>query len=1126
MVFGGQVSVAAKSGWRSTLLKCLLLIGISSGCVLGVKAQENSANIQGRINDSQGAVVVNAKVTVINDSQGIQRETKSDSEGFFIVPLLPAGTYTLTAEMPGFATLRVIDIVLQVNINAHVPIVLNPAPVAESVTVSADANQVDATNATVKYSVTNEQVRGLPVMVSTTGRNPLTVLPFLVPGVSPTDNYGTTSFATNRRGGDMSVNGARPTSTSYNFEGGDNNNYEENVAASSLPNPDALQEFTILTNNYQADQGRSVGGIINAITKSGSGKLSGNLRYYAVNDALNARSFFDISVPTNRLHTFGGQLGGPVVIPGLYNGKNRTFLFFDYEGTRSRGGNQFNAIVPTAQERSGNFSALPTSQRPRDPVTRLPFAGGIIPEGRFNPITRLYIDRFIPLPNSGTRGFVTEVLTDRRNNQFTGRFDQNLGDTDHFTATIFADIANISQESQALFPIGTRRDSYNRTINLVISENHAFSAHTVNQITASFVKATTRARTIAPGATGIYPSEFGFTGINPQTERFLAIPSISAIQAGIRIDPTQGSFEDYATTWQLKDDLSHARGNHGFKAGAGMVRFLLDKFTGNNNGSFSFTASPARGTNNAFADILLGLPSAFNQNTGNSIFPRQHSFFAYFMDDWRAAPNLTINLGLRYELAIPFKDELDQVSVFRPGQRSQRFPSAPTGLLFAGDADPILGEVPRSGYPADKNNFGPRFGIAYSPEPRSGWLLTLFGRRKTAIRAGWGLFYDALHGRSFTEVRSTQPFSVTRSLSAAQMTAAGGTIANPFGSLVNPFPLDLSARTFNGFPSIQPFDPGFRTAYTYQYNLTIQRELPWSLLIEAAYVGSNSFKQNRERQLNFARVDATATPDNFQDRRFFPLLGDILSQESTGRANYNAAQVRLSRRFKQGLAFDGSYVFAKAMDDASTTSLNFDNNQLQWARSDHDRTHNFVFSYTYEIPFRASHKLAKAILGGWQVGGITEFRSGIPMDITQASDSTLSGEFTAGRPDFVGPFVTFNPREVRSFVINGVPTTGNYYFNPNAFRRVVVTGFVDARDGNLGRNALIGPGLNLWSLSLVKSVSIAESHRIELRADIRNVFNHALFAQPAQDMDGNQPLGMITTAGPGRTIQVSIRYSF
>ena len=1108
------------------LLPFLVLFSIAVAGALRVSAQENTASIQGRISDSKGAVVVDAKITAINDTLGIQRETTSNREGFFVIPLLPAGTYTVTAEMPGFATVRVVDVVLQVNINAYVPLVLNPAPVAETVSVAAESNQIDATNATVKYSVTNEQVRGLPVMVSTTGRNPLTILPFLVPGVSPANNYATANFTTNTRGGDMSVNGARTTSTSYNFEGGDNNNYEENTAASTLPNPDALQEFTILTNNYQADQGRSVGGIVNAVTKTGTKKLSGNVRYYLVNEGLNARGFFDTKVPVNRLHTYGGQLGGPIVIPWLYNGRDRTFFFFDYEGTQSQLGTTFNATVPSAAERAGNFSALPTAQRPRDPNTRQPFPGGIIPETRFNPIGRLYLGRFVPLPNNGARGFTTELVTDRRNNQYTGRFDHNFSAGDHLSATFFNSISDTDAGAFGFFPIGTRRIGRNRTLNFVISENHSFSARTVNQITATVVRTINRTNTQAPGATGVDPREFGFTGINPQTTRFLGIPAISALQAGIRIDPTSGSFEDFGTTWQLKDDLSHARGNHSLKFGGGMLGFILNKFTGNNNGNFSFTNSPARGTNNAIADLLLGLPNSYSQTTGNSIFPRQRSYFGYVMDDWRAKPNLTLNLGLRYEFAPPLHDELDQVSVFRAGQKSQRFPKAPVGLLFAGDPDPILGVVPRAGYPTDKNNFAPRLGIAYSPQPRSGWLLKLFGDRRTAIRAGWGVFYDTTHGRTFTEVRSTQPFSVTTSLNAAQMTAAGGTFANPFGTLPNPFPLDLSARIFAGTPQVQPFDPDFRTAYTYQYNFTIQRELPWSLLMEVAYVGSNSFKQNRERQINFATVGINATPDNFQQRRLFPLLGDILSQESTGRANYNAAQLRLSRRFKQGLAFDGSYVFAKALDNASTTSRGFAGDVFRWARGDFDRTHNFVLSYTYEIPSGKGGRLRNLLLGDWQLGGFTEFRSGLPFTITQSSDPTLSGIFGNGSPDFVGPFVTFNPREVRTIVVDGIPVTGNFFFDPNAFRRVEPTNSAQAREGNLGRNVFDGPSINLWSLSIIKRIHIAESHALELRADIRNLFNHALFAQPSPELDATPVPGLIVSSGPGRNVQVSLRYSF
>ena len=223
----------------------------------------------------------------------------------------------------------------------------------------------------------------------------------------------------------------------------------------------------------------------------------------------------------------------------------------------------------------------------------------------------------------------------------------------------------------------------------------------------------------------------------------------------------------------------------------------------------------------------------------------------------------------------PLTDDLKQISVFRPGRQSQRFPNAPAGILFAGDPDPILGVAPSGGYPADRNNFAPRIGLAYSPRAAMGWRRRLFGESKTAIRAAWGVFYDATLGEASTQVKLIQPFSASYTLSAPRMEASRSDFSNPYGLLPNPFPLDLSRRVFVGPVDLEPFDPRFRTAYTYQYNLTIQRELPGSLLLQLAYVGSNSFKQSRERELNPAVAGPGATPDNAQERRIYPQLGTL-----------------------------------------------------------------------------------------------------------------------------------------------------------------------------------------------------------------------------------------------------------
>jgi hypothetical protein len=1098
-------------------------------------AQEALANISGTVVDVNGALVPGVKVDVINDGTRLQREGTTNRDGYFLIPLLPPGTYTLTAELPNFATITVTGIVLRVSINSTVNLVLQPRGVTESVNVEAEANQIDITNATVKFSVTNEQVRGLPVLTSVTGRNALTLLPFLVPGVTPTDVLGTARNS-NTTGSAMSINGSRPESNSFNFEGATNNDPEFNETATSFPNPDALQEFTVLTNGYQADQGRNSGGIFNAIVKSGTNQFHGNLRYLIVNEAFNARGFFDPEVPINRLNTFGGQLGGPIRIPGLYNGRNRTFFFFDYEGTRSRRGRITNLAVPTERQRVGDFSALPASQRPRDPLTGQPFPGGIIPDSRINSIARAYLERFIPQPNNGTNSFLTNLPTDFNNNQYTTRVDRKIGDADNFSATVYVDGSGNNFTSSTVLPIDKQGNNGRTGWSVALSETHTFSPRIVNQLTGSVVRYETIFHTDAPGVTGISPREFGFTGINPQTEKFLSIPSVNInTSPRIRIDPRISfeNLESFGTTWQLQDNLSYALQNHTLKFGGDVSNFTLNSFKGNNNGSFTFASTTTGGSRNALADFLLGIPNSFTQTTGNTLYPRQKSYFFYGMDDWRARTNLTINLGLRYELTTPLRDKLGQAVAFRPGQQSQRFPQAPQGLLFPGDPDPVFGTVPQAGYSTDKNNFAPRLGIAYSPQPKSGLLHLLFGEGRTAIRAAWGLYYDTAIGLTSTDVAFIQPFSVSQTLTSSQLRAAGGTFANPFGALPNPFPLDLSRRTFTGTPDVEPVDPAFRTAYSYQYNLTIQRELPWSILMELAYVGRNSFKQNRERDLNLSIVTIDATPDDFQERRLFPQLGGIFTQESTGRARYDSAQLRLSRRFKSGLAFDVSYVFSKTLDNGSLPLLDFTPGPERWARSDFDRRHNFVLSYTYEFPRTSRKGIGGQLVNGWQLGGIWQLRSGLPLSIQQFIDPTLTNATRPGIPDFVGPFVRYDPRQFRTIMVNGVPVSGNFFFDPNAFRAVPTDDPTQARAGTLGRNVFDGPGLNLWDMTIVKRFRVSESSNIEFRADIRNLFNHALFdlpglEVPTEDFEFSN-FGRVTSSGSGvggRQVQFSLRYSF
>lgn|GEM_PF-814797 len=1092
-------------------------------------AQVTTANLSGMVIDENDAVVVGARITLLNTSTGFQRETTTNSNGYFIIPLLTPGNYTLIAEMPGFSAYTIDDISINASINSSVEIVMRPKPINEEVTIKAstsasiEANRIDITNAAVKYSVSNEQVISLPVLTTTLGRNTLGVLSFLIPGVSPSSAAGSAQADSNRRGNQMSINGSRSSSVSFNLEGGDNNDHEFSSSASPFPNPDALQEFTIVTSSYQADLGRSSGGIVNAVAKSGTTEIKGNARYFLINEAFNSRGFFDDTKPRDRVSTFGGQLGGPVRLPRV----SGAFFFFDYEGARASRETLSSILVPTRQERVGDFSRNPLPLTdPLDSRT-MRFPNNRIPAGRINPISRLYIDKFIPSANDGENIFRHMLPTDFANDQITVRGDKKIMRSDNLSVTYFF-IRSDVQSGTATLPVGSKIDSAASNHNLIVRETHLFSPRTVNQFTLASTRLRETARLVAPGATGIAPSELGFTGVHPQSSNSLGAPSVTIANTGVRIS-TGGDAASAKTTLQIKDDLSHTSGDHALKFGAETRYYLQDTRNGSNNGSFSFLGLSTVGTRNPIGDFLLGITGSYVQTSGNERYLRQRAYYFYAMDDWRARPHLTINFGLRYEISPPFTDNLDQISVFRPDARSERFPNAPRGILFAGDPDPVLGRVPRGAYPTDLDDFAPRAGIAWSPQPKRGWLHTLFGEGKTALRVGSGLFYDQTYGFSFSQASLTQPFSVSQSLSADQIRAMAGTFANPFGAGPNPWPIDLRKGLFTGTPTIQPFDPRFRTAYAVHYNFILQRELPWSMLVEAAYIGNSSFKLNRERELNIALLTKGARYFNVQSRRVYQQFASIPSQESTGRARYDSFQLRATRRFRSGVKFDLSYVLGKSFDDGSGPVSNTGTDAFLWARSSFDRRHNFVMNYTYALPDTKHGGALGVIANGWQLSGITEMRSGLPIDISQNFDSTLMGKNALGRPDLVGGFALFDPRQERTIVVNGVSRTGHFLFDPRVFRAVDVRMINEsnARAGTLGRNQFDGPGINLTSLSVIKRLNLSESQRLVFRADIRNLFNRAHFlVEPLSRRVEAAQFGEVFSSAPGRNIQLSVRYSF
>jgi hypothetical protein len=589
------------------------------------------------------------------------------------------------------------------------------------ITVAGESQKPELTSPTIKHIVIEEQIRDLPIIAGALGRSVLDRLPLLVPGVTPTS----VTNNLNARGGSYSVNGARPETINFTINGGDNNDQLNGTAASIAPNPDVIGEFTVVTNNYKAEAGRSIGALINVATKSGGNDRHGNLRYFSRQRVYNARDFFDGARPPFNLNLFGGQLGGPVVLPGFYNGRDRTFFFFDYEGSRRKFGATRRTNVPTNLERQGDFSQSTGQPIPRNPADGQPFPNNRVP---VRPIAKWYIDHLLPPPNNGPSEFLGVFRGFNRVDQFTIRNDQRLGDKATLSATyFFDDEGNATPAAGGTFRTDT---DDTRTQNFILNYTRAFTPNTLNQFSFAYNRLASNLLFQNADALGVRPRDVGFTGVEALTSAAISPPTVNILDPfSITLAGVQLIRRSIRNTLQFKDDLSIARSVHDLKLGLDMRRFILDDLLGSvPTGVFNFSRATSPGTGNGFADFLLGRPNIFSQSSPAEADLRQSYWGMYFQDDWRVRPNVTLSLGLRYEIAPPVIDKFDRPGAFRPGGRSARIPAAPEGLIYPGDRDPLSGKALSRGVTiTDKNNWAPRFGLAYSPGARTGPSGAIFG---------------------------------------------------------------------------------------------------------------------------------------------------------------------------------------------------------------------------------------------------------------------------------------------------------------------------------------------------------------------------------------------------------------
>ncbi len=1173
-----------------SLVQVLCLICLVAAPTL---AQGTRGTISGRITDPNGAVVPGATVKLTNPATQVDvRNVQTNNEGVYQFLEVEPATYTITINASGFAEKQLTQVKVEPNRNVQFDASLGVGGATAEVTVSTATQElVDRETPTLGTTVDPRRVVGLPL----NGRNVLQ-LALLQPGVV---EVGTTATDTFGAGLGFRVNGNRGTENNITLDGANNNEVAVGGSTGFALRPDAVQEFRLLTSNFEAEFGRNSGSIINVVTKSGTSNFHGNVRFFYRPTFLSAARYFDQDSPGDPARRgpgdfrrpferkeIGGQIGGPLSFPkkvfgplGTDSSSKRLFFFFDFETRRQKvGASQTITGIPSLAERSGNFSALGVTLI--DPATGAPFPGNRIPANRISPIAQYY-NGFLPIPDA--TGTATAGADEIRNyNQYTGRLDYNASEkhTFGFTANYY-DNSTLSPFPFGGPPNGSSVPGFGSldlrtTQNYVFRYTYAISPNIVNSLLLGYAR--NNQPSFAP-QNQTTPAQIGFTGNFVLDPQFAGPPMIFLYDRNFQIGNTfQGPQARVTENFQIQDALSWAKGDHRFKFGFDGTQYRHDQaFLFINQGAIGYTSAlGGNTTGDDYADFLIGNSPYDFQIGSNGLRDFRQKNIAFFgQDNWRVSNSLALSLGLRWEYTSPITDKFNRVAYYRPGVTSQLLTSgqlrdafgnpitippggrAPNGVLYVGDPDPALGgTVPEGGVRKDWNNWAPRFGIAWTPNFSSGWGNRLGGNRELVIRAGYGVYYGSIIGDTALQQLTAPGFSGTD----AYFDLGTGTLANPFAP--DPFPNYVADPTqptnqgqipFNPLTQSsllvtaplanfsQPIDPFIRTPYTHAYNLTLERSFMTNYVLSLSYVGNRAFKQYGREQLNYAYgtfvpFPAGRTPlpiltsgANTNARRVnTDIQVGIVQLVSAGRSWYDAFQANLQRRYAKGLLFQLAYTFSKSITEIDTQRGQLDLLDRRFGRSlsSNDAPHRFVGSFIYDLPFwQNSNGWVRTFLGGWSVGGIATFQSGLPFTVNNPFNTTGTGGGVLSFADIGAPFQQLDPRDNDSRA-----------FNVDAFRAFgdPSKGFVLARDfrrGTSGPNQFrLHNGINNWDAILSKRTRLwNEASNLELRFEAFNVFNHTQFLDADLNLGTttlNQNFGRFISARESRVVQLGARFSF
>ena len=1077
-------------------------------CTL-VQAQAPIGTLEGQIIDPASALVSNAEVSVHNAQTGLSRTVLSSRQGAFHFSDLPIGAYLLEVKAQGFAPYSVSSIRIDIGQVVSWPVQLQIATGHTEVSVSGQAVTVD-TSQTLGNVISEKQATDLPL----NGRD-LTQLGLLQPGVAPMTAGLGEAGGIARSGQAYAVNGQRPESNNYLLDGASNVDSVNGGYALRTP-VDAVNEFRILTLNAPAEYGDTSGATTSVVTKSGSNYLHGDVYDFFRNDAMDARNFFAAETEPLHRNQYGATVGGPIR-------KDKDFFFFYYEGQRNSAGETQAAIVPTAAERTGDFSGLtdPSTGQPVPLInefTGQPFPGNQIAPYMQSPIA-LLAEKLYPLPNIGTNVFESTQLGSNNYNQGGLRFDHYFGPSDQF----FARYSTSSLSEFDPLPIaGAGVPGFPVTDAIVTNSITGSWVHLISPQTVQTVRASVFRNVFLAGqAVNHAPaSDLGFQ-YQPTLALNQGVPYLIVSGYASLGNPITGPQNTYQNDFQGSYSVAMTRGRHNLKFGADLTREQINATLGiATNGFFVFAPFPA---SDSFASFLLGQSVQFFQGGGDfNRGLRKWVAAGYAQDEFRLNSRLTLNFGLRYEVNTPYVDIRNRMNAWAPGVQSTIYPNAPEGLLFPGDPG-----VPAGIAAVDYREVMPRVGIAWDP----------FGDNKTVVRAGYGIFYDGFTngvGGPLQASISALPWT-----QAYQLPGPGFDLANPYGGAATPF----GSGNFVAPATVLTVQSGMRPPYSQNWNLSIERALAKNYLLDVRYVGNKGTHLPRFIEANPSIYGPGVNANNNNEIREYTTCNSagVCNYGSVGlladdtSSTYHALEVAFSRQYAHGLSFLASYWYSKSLDYISSLNVAGSAPTLVAGENDlaqnpfdlaaehgpslFDATHRFVFSGTWALPsWRAAPRAAAFLTNGWQFNAISSLSTGTPFTVYDSADVSLQGSapeisgFYSSRPDLIS-----NPNA-------GQPHTANEWVSRAPFLQLNPQTQA-GQFGNEGRNVVRGPGIEDADVSLFKYFNIDETRRVQFRAECFNLLNHPNFGLPVNDLE-SPAFGQILQAGSPRLMQLAVKFLF